>query len=72
MTTTGLTERLTGVDWRAVEEELRERPLARLPWRIAPADCVRLAHVIRPTVGGHGALVPFDFQVFAGAKGRPG
>jgi len=42
MTTTGLTERFTAVDWRALEEELRERPLARLPWRLSPADCARL------------------------------
>jgi len=43
MTTTSPAERLAGVDWREVEEELRERPLARLPWRLAPADCARLS-----------------------------
>lgn len=39
---TGLMERLSTVEWRAVEESLRERPYARLPWRLAPEQCQRI------------------------------
>jgi uncharacterized protein len=39
----GVADRVSAVDWRVVEEDLRERPFAKLPWRIAPADCLRLA-----------------------------
>lgn len=34
---------VSAADWRAVEESLRERPYARLPWRLSPEDCRGLA-----------------------------
>lgn len=36
-------ERASTVDWRTVEDSLREQPHATLPWRIAPEECERLA-----------------------------
>jgi hypothetical protein len=36
-------QRVTAVDWLAVEESLRERPYAMLPWKIPPVECARLA-----------------------------
>jgi hypothetical protein len=40
---TEVVERVSAADWRQVEEDLRERPWARLPGRVSPADCARLA-----------------------------
>src|SRR5438128_2154238 len=40
---TGVAEGLAAVDWRAVEEELRERPYATIPFRLAAEECARLA-----------------------------
>jgi hypothetical protein len=36
-------EQVSTADWRGVEDGLREQPYARLPWRIPPAECARLA-----------------------------
>jgi hypothetical protein len=36
-------ERLSAAGWRGVEDCLREQPYARLPWRIPPEECARLA-----------------------------
>jgi uncharacterized protein len=36
-------ERVSTADWRGVEDCLREQPYARLPWRIPPEECARLA-----------------------------
>ena len=40
---TGVAEGLAAVDWRAVEEELRERPYATIPFRLAAEECARIA-----------------------------
>jgi uncharacterized protein len=37
-----VTEGVATADWRAVEEGLRERPYARLPWRVPADECARL------------------------------
>ena len=36
-------EQVAGADWRAVEDHLRERPHATLPWRLSSEECARLA-----------------------------
>ena len=36
-------ERVSTADWRGVEDCLRQQPYARLPWRIPPQECARLA-----------------------------
>jgi len=36
-------ERVSAADWRGVEDGLRDQPYARLPGRIPPEQCVRLA-----------------------------
>jgi hypothetical protein len=43
MATVEVAQRVTTVDWLAVEESLRERPYATLPWKIPPVECARLA-----------------------------
>ncbi len=40
---TAVAERVAAVEWRAIEEDLRERPCARLPWRLEREECARLA-----------------------------
>jgi uncharacterized protein len=40
-----LAERMAGVDWRSVEEALRERPHAVLPVRLEADECARLARL---------------------------
>jgi len=34
---------VAGADWRAIEDHLRERPYATLPWRLSSEECARLA-----------------------------
>ncbi|HUG53968.1 MAG TPA: 2OG-Fe(II) oxygenase [Vicinamibacteria bacterium] len=41
--TADVRERLAAVDWRAVEESLRERPYATLPARLTPTECAPVA-----------------------------
>ena len=36
-------QQAAGADWRAVEDQLRERPYATLPWRLSPQECAQLA-----------------------------
>jgi hypothetical protein len=38
-------ERMSAADWRGVEDSLRERPHATLPWRIPPDECAGLARL---------------------------
>jgi len=41
-------ERVSTADWRGVEDCLRQQPYARLPWRIPPQECARLAALWDP------------------------
>jgi hypothetical protein len=36
-------QRVASADWPAIEDRLRERPYATLPWRLSPATCASLA-----------------------------
>jgi hypothetical protein len=36
-------EQVSAADWRSVEDSLRERPYATLPWRLSSEECARLA-----------------------------
>jgi hypothetical protein len=38
-----LDAQVAGADWRAVEDHLRERPYATLPWRLSAGTCASLA-----------------------------
>ena len=40
---TDLDAQVARVDWRAVEDQLRERPCATLPWRLSSEECAHLA-----------------------------